>query len=258
MRVTIDTGTRTLVVEEGGHERRLELYSTEAFSLVSRLWVTTGWSLKYPYGFSWLGRPIIQLPEDLIVIQEALHRVRPDVLIETGVAHGGSLIFYASLFKAMGRGRVVGVDIEIRPHNRTAIEEHELAPLVTLVEGSSVDRGVVDRVAALVEPGETVLVVLDSDHSRAHVLGELEAYAPLVTPGSYIVATDGVMQWLADVPRGRPEWLDDNPSSAVTDFLGSHPEFELEDPPPFVFNEGPITERVTHWPQAYLRRRADS
>jgi cephalosporin hydroxylase len=161
------------------------------------------------------------------------------------VAHGGSLVFYASILKAMGRGRVIGVDIEIRPHNRKAIEGHELKPLITLVEGSSTDPGIVAQVKALVKPGETVLVVLDSDHSKAHVTGELNAYAPLVTPGSYIVATDGVMQFLDDVPRGMPNWKHDNPTAAAAEFAASHPEFVLEEPP-FPFNEGP---------GAYLRKR---
>jgi len=182
-----------------------------------------------------------------------LYRVRPDVVIETGVAHGGSLIFYASLFKAMGAGRVVGVDIEIRPHNRKAIEAHELSPLITLVEGSSTAPETLTQVKDLIKPGDKVLVLLDSNHSYAHVAEELEAYAPLVTQGSYIVATDGLMEFLDDVPRGNPEWRTDNPKAASEDFAKQHPEFVLE-VPPFPFNEGSISEPITHWPSAYLRR----
>jgi len=210
--------------------------------------------MKYPYTFSWLGRPVIQLPEDMITVQEVIYRVKPDVIIETGVAHGGSLVFSASLCRAIGRGRVIGVDIEIRPHNRIAIEAHELFDLIELVEGSSVAPEIVADVAGRVAPGDTVLVILDSNHSYAHVLAELEAYAPMVTSGSYIVATDGVMQWLADVPRGEAGWDTDNPTEAARDFLAEHPEFVLEDPPPFVFNESELTERITHWPGSYLRR----
>src|SRR5690606_19131155 len=145
---------------------------------------------KYVYGFSWMGRPIIQLPEDMIRIQEVVYRLKPDVIVETGVAHGGSLIFYASLCKAMERGRVIGIDIEIRPHNRKAIEAHELAGFITLVEGSSTDPAIVQEVKSLVAPGETAIVILDSNHSKQHVLDELEAYADLVSVGSYIVACD--------------------------------------------------------------------
>lgn len=253
MKLTIDTDKKTLTTEQGGRAEELPLYSPRAFSALSDTWVKVGWGLKYTYGFAWMGRPMIQLPDDMIRIQEVVYRVRPDVLIETGVAHGGSLIFYASLFKAMGKGRVVGVDIEIRPHNRKAIEAHELSPLITLVEGSSVASDTVKKVNALVKPGETVLVILDSNHTKRHVAAELDAYAPLVSAGSYIVATDGVMSLVADAPGGHPEWVQDNPTVAAAEFAQAHPEFALEEPP-FPFNEGQITERVTHWPGAYLRR----
>ncbi|MDQ6740108.1 MAG: cephalosporin hydroxylase family protein, partial [Actinomycetota bacterium] len=196
---------------------------------------------------------IIQLPEDLIRVQEAIYQVRPDVIIETGVAHGGSLIFYASLFKVLGHGRVIGVDIEIRPHNRAALEAHELFPLLTLVEGSSTDPAIVARVKSLVRPGEVVLVILDSNHTRAHVRAELEAYYKVVTPGSYLVATDGIMGDLADVPRGKPEWVWDNPTAAAADFAAAHPEFVLEQPS-WSFNESDLRANVTHWPGAWLRR----
>ncbi len=129
MKLTIDTDTKRLVQESDGRREEFALYSKEAFELISHQWLKVGWNQKYPYTFSWMGRPIIQLPEDMIRAQEAVYRVKPDVLIETGVAHGGSLIFYASLFKAMGKGRVIGVDIEIRSHNRKAIEGHELFPM---------------------------------------------------------------------------------------------------------------------------------
>jgi len=153
----------------------------------------------------------------------------------------------------MERGRVVGIDIEIRPHNRKAIEAHELKPLITLVEGSSVDPAIVAEVKALVRPGETVLVLLDSNHTRAHVQAELEVYHDLVTPGSYIVATDGVMQDVADVPRGTPGWDRDNPAVAAREFAAAHPQFRIEQPP-WQFRESELTGNVTHWPDAYLLR----
>jgi cephalosporin hydroxylase len=255
VKISVDTDNAVVALEDADGSRTVDLYSPEGFAAVSRLWVTTGWGVKYTYGCSWMGRPILPLPEDMVVIQEVLYRVRPDVVIETGVAHGGSLVFYASLFAAMGHGRVIGIDIEVRPHNRTAIEEHPLSHLITLVEGSSVDSSTVDQVASLVQPGETVLVLLDSNHTRDHVLAELDAYAPMVTPGSYIVSTDGVMEWLEGVPGAGESYPTDNPKRAVEAWLPNHPEFELEEPPPFVFNESGITDRVTHWPTAYLRRR---
>ena len=253
MKILIDTAEATLHVEDAGAARDLPLYGREAFELLSRVWLKVGWNEKYPYTFSWFGRPIIQLPEDIVRAQEVIYRVRPDVIVETGVAHGGSLVFYASLCKAMNRGRVIGIDIEIRKHNRTAIEAHEMKPLITLIEGSSVAPEIVEQVRASIQPGETVLVLLDSNHTKAHVAAELEAYSGLVTPGSYIVATDGSMQFLDDVPRGRPDWKDDHPSAAAIEFAARHPEFVLEQPA-WPFNESELRENVTHWPSAWLRR----
>lgn len=254
MRVTADTARGRIVIEVDGERQEHELYSEAGFAALSRLWVKVGWSMKYQYGFAWMGRPVIQLPEDLVRVQEAIYAVKPTVIVETGVAHGGSLVFYASLFRAMGTpGRVIGVDVEIRPHNRRAIEAHELAPAITLVEGSSVDPAIVERVRSLLRPDDRVMVLLDSNHTRAHVVAELEAYAPLVSVGSYVVATDGIMADLADVPRGDPSWRDDNPMAAAASFAAQHPEFALADPPQ-PFNESPLHLRITHWPGAWLRR----
>ncbi len=138
MRLTINTDARTLTVADGAGEQSLPLYGREAFERLSREWVRVGWALKYSYQFAWLGRPIIQMPEDMVRTQEAVFGVRPDVIVETGVAHGGSLVFYASLCQLLGRGRVVGVDVTIRPENRRAVEAHALAHRITLVEGDSV------------------------------------------------------------------------------------------------------------------------
>jgi cephalosporin hydroxylase len=254
MKLTIDTHAQTLTQESGSERSSWPLYSKEAFERISREWLRVGWNQRYAYTFTWMGRPVIQLPEDLVRAQEVLYRVRPDVLVETGVAHGGSLIFYASLFKAMGRGRVIGVDVEIRPHNRQAIESHELFPLITLVEGSSIAPEVVARVKSLVRPGETVAVILDSKHTRTYVLAELEAYHDLVTPGSYLVATDGCMRDLHDLPRGEREWQWDHPAAAASAFLDRHPEF-VRKQPAWPFNESELDQNVTHWPDAWLLRR---
>lgn len=253
MRLTLDTDARTLTLTDAGGTRELPLYSREAFEALSRQWVRVGWNQKYQYSFSWMGRPVIQLPEDMLRMQEVICALRPDLIIETGVAHGGSLVFYASLCKAMDHGRVVGVDIEIRPHNRAAIESHPLAGWITLIEGSSTDPQVVDRVRRQVAPGERCLVILDSNHSHAHVQAELEAYAGLVAPGSYIVATDGIMADLADVPRGQPGWTEDHPARAAREFAARHPEFRIVQPP-WPFNESELKANITHWPDAWLLR----
>ena len=254
MRITVDTEARRLTVEDGGAPRELDLYTPEAFDVLSRQWVRVGWAQRYSYGFTWLGRPVIQLPEDLIRTQEVIWRTRPDVIVETGVAHGGSLIFYASLFEMMGGGQVIGVDIEIRPHNRAAIEAHPLAGRIALVEGSSTDRGVVDRVRAAIPEGSRVMVLLDSDHSKAHVRAELDAYASLVTSGCYLVATDGIMFDLHDVPGGRPDWTWNHATAAAAEFAAEREDFVLE-VPPRPFQEGTIETPVTYWPGGWLRRR---
>lgn len=253
MKLILDTQSKTLTLDEAGQSRVLDLYSKEAFEAISRQWVRVGWNQKYQYTFSWMGRPIIQLPEDMVRMQEVIFQLKPDVIIETGVAHGGSLIFYSSLCKAMGKGRVIGIDIEIRPHNRAAIEAHPLSDRITLIEGSSTAPEIVAQAKALVKPGEMVLVILDSNHTYAHVHDELEAYAELVSPGSYIVATDGIMYDLADVPRGVPGWTTDNPTFAARDFAAKHPEFVIEQPA-WPFNESSLEHNITHWPGAWLKR----
>lgn len=254
MRITIDTVTKELVVSDKGSDRRLELYSRDAFEFISDLWLKTSWNQKYSYTFTWLGRPIIQHPEDLVRFQEVIWTVKPDVIVETGVAHGGSLILSASLLRAMNHGRkVIGVDIEIRPHNRAAIEAHVLASMITLVEGDSVSPATLAKVRDLIQPTDKVLVVLDSNHTKAHVAAELEAYHRLVTVDSYIVATDGIMRDVSDTPLGATSWRDDNPARAAEEFAASHAEFRLE-PPSWLFNESALRKPITAWPSAWLRR----
>jgi cephalosporin hydroxylase len=255
MQIQIDTDKKQLSVTEGGVPRTLDLYSKEAFDLLSELWLKTSWVQKYSYTFTWMGRPIIQHPEDVVRLQEVIYTVRPDVIIETGVAHAGSLILSASLMKAMGKGRVVvGVDIEIRPGNRKAIEAHELFPMIRLIEGDSTAPGIVAQAASHIRPGDTVMVILDSNHSREHVRKELEAYHSLVTKGSYIVATDGIMQDLSDAPRGEPGWKTDNPAQAARDFAAKHPDFVLEQPK-WRFNESELDKVITGWPDAWLKKK---
>lgn len=251
--IKIDLEKSTVSVEDGEGSKTFALSSPEAFSIVSEAWLRCGWDAKYVYTFSWLGRPIIQLPEDLLRIQEVIYQTKPDVIIETGIAHGGSLIFYASLCKAMNRGRVIGIDIEIRSHNRKAIEEHELFSYITLIEGSSIDSEIVEQVKAEVKPGERTIVFLDSCHTKEHVSAELKAYSPLVSPASYIVAMDGIMEQVVGAPRTEPDWSWNNPRRAALEFVEQNPDFVIEEPG-FVFNESQLTERVTYWPNAFIKR----
>lgn len=227
--------------------------SPDAFSAVAAAYLRCGWDTKYVYSFTWLGRPIIQLPDDAFRMQELICAVQPDVIIETGIAHGGSAVFYASLCKLLERGRVIGVEVELRKHNREALDSHPLRPLITLIDGSSIDPATVSRVRNLIAPDETVLVLLDSRHTKEHVLAELSAYAPLVTKGSYIVVMDGIMQYLTGAPRSALDWAQNNPAAAAREFAAKHNDFELADPPP-PFNEGATTSRVTYCPDAFLKR----
>jgi cephalosporin hydroxylase len=254
--IKVDIEQGIVSVEEGGLTTTHRLDTPEAFRIISDVWLRAGWDNKHVYTFTWLGRPIIQLPEDMFRIQEVIHSVRPDVIVETGVAHGGSLVFYASLCKAMECGRVIGVDVEIRPHNRAAIESHILRPLITLVEGSSIEPSVVENVRSQIAPGARVMVMLDSCHTKEHVLAELEAYSGFVSPGSYIVAMDGIMEKVVGGPRTQPDWSWNNPRQASLEFVRTHPEFTIEEPA-FAFNESNISERVTYWPSAFIRRLAN-
>lgn len=240
----------SLVIKDG---KQYDIGSPEAFKIISDAWIRSGWDTKYVYSFAWMGRPVIQLPEDMIRIQEVIFDIKPDVIIETGIAHGGSLIFYASLCKAMEKGRIVGVDIEIRPHNRHAIESHFLSPYISMIEGSSIDAGIVGQVGQHVKEDDKVLVLLDSNHSYEHVLDELRMYSGFVSVGSYIVATDGIMEYVVGAPRSSPDWNTNNPKKAAEDFVKENPDFIIEEPK-FPFNEGQITERVTYWPSAYIKR----
>lgn len=235
-------------------EELIAFGSKEGFKVISDLWLMSGWESKYVYSFSWMGRPVIQLPDDMMRIQEVIYAIQPDVIIETGIAHGGSLIYYASLCKIMEKGRVIGIDIEIRPHNRKAIEEHFLyKDYITMIEGSSVDEKIVHQVKNLIKPGEKVLVILDSNHTKEHVLKELEAYSPLVSVGSYIVATDGIMKLVTGLQRTTPDFEWDNPQNAALEFVEKNKNFKIRSPR-FPFNESIVDEPVTYWPNGYIRR----
>lgn len=204
---------------------------------------------KYMNNFSWLGRPLIQLPMDAMAMQEIIWAVKPDLVIETGVAHGGSLMLSASMLQMIGRGEVLGIDIEIRPHNRREIESHPLAHRISLIEGSSVDPEVVAQVHARARGKSRALVCLDSNHTHAHVLAELKAYAGLVSVGSYCVVFDTFVEDMPDdyVWTDRPWGKGNNPKTAIHAWIKDHPEFEID---------RSVEDRilVTSAPDGFLRR----
>ena len=198
------------------------------FCRLSRAWMDRAQKLRYSYHFQWMGRPIIQYPTDIMAMQELIWSVQPDLLIETGVARGGSLVFYASMFQLIGRGEVLGIDIDIRPHNREAIESHPMAGRIRMIEGSSIDPALFAQVEEMARDRK-VMVVLDSSHTRGHVLAELELYAPLVSVGSYCVVMDTVVEDMPpDLFGDRPWHPGNSPKNAVHDYLARHPEFEID------------------------------
>lgn len=200
---------------------------------------------NYSYNFEFAGRPIIQLPQDMVALQELIWQVKPDLIIETGIAHGGSLILSASMLSLLDycdaveqgtmldptspRRRVLGLDIDIRAHNRAAIEAHPMANRIDMLEGSSIDPDIIAKVQDIARGSERVLVCLDSNHAHEHVLGELEAYAPLVSQGSYCVVFDTLIEDMpADMFPDRPWGPGDSPKTAVWEYLKTHPEFEID------------------------------
>lgn len=183
---------------------------------------------KYTYHFSWMGRPIIQLPQDMMAMQELIWRIKPDLVIECGIAHGGSIIYYASLLELQGHGEVLGIDRDIRAHNREAIESHPMIKRISMIEGSSLDPAVVEQVRQAAA-GKKIIVVLDSNHTHEHVLEELRLYAPLVSVDSYCVVMDTVVEDMpADAFPDRPWGPGDNPKTAVWAYLKENADFEID------------------------------
>ncbi len=245
-------------------QRIAEAAGNEALRAATAQFMSASIASKYSYNFSWLGRPIIQYPQDMVAMQELIWTVKPDLIIETGIAHGGSLILSASMLAlldlcdaietgavldpAKPARKVLAVDIDIRSHNCAAIEVHPMASRIQMIQGSSIDQAVVDQVRAISGNYKRVLVCLDSNHTHAHVLAELQAYAPLVTPGSYCVVFDTIVE---DLPKElsfeRPWGPGDNPKTAIREYLRANPGFQVD---------GSIQEKlqITVAPEGFLRR----
>jgi cephalosporin hydroxylase len=184
---------------------------------------------RYSYNFTWLGRPIIQYPQDIIAIQEIIYEVQPDLIIETGIAHGGSLILHASICELIGKGEVLGVDIDIREHNKAEILQHRMSKRISMIQGSSIDPVIIKQVADRAKGKEKVLVILDSNHTHGHVLEEIKAYASLVTKGSYLLVFDTVVEDLADdIYENRPWSVGNNPKTAVFEFMKTNNDFIID------------------------------
>ena len=231
---------------------------------LSRIWLRDTLKHRYSYNFSWLGRPIIQYPQDMVALQELIWSIKPDLIVETGIAHGGSLILSASMLALLdmcdaiendqtldpqdSKRLVLGVDIDIRAHNRTAIEAHPMASRIKMIQGSSIDADVVSQVKSVAEGYQRIMVILDSNHTHEHVLAELEAYAPLVSDDSYCVVFDTVIEDLdAEHYPDRPWGPGDNPKTAVWEYVEKHPEFLID-------RDIQHKLQVTVAPDGFLRR----
>jgi cephalosporin hydroxylase len=196
-----------------------------------------------------MGRPIIQYPQDMVAMQEIIWDIKPDLIIETGIAHGGSLIYYASLLELMGHGEVLGIDIDIREHNKKEIESHPMFKRIKMIQGSSIDENIVEEVKKYTSGKEKIVVCLDSNHTHDHVLKELEYYSPLVSLNSYIVVFDTIVEDLPDgyFSQKRPWGIANNPKTAVHAFLNAHDNFEID----FSIDNKLL---ISVAPQGYLKR----
>lgn len=212
---------RAKAIEQMGNDSDLRQLSLQ--------WMIAADKYKYSYNFTWLGRPIIKLPGDIAVLQEVIWQTKPDLIIETGIAHGGSLILSASILDLIGRGVVLGIDIDIRPHNRSAIESHPLAHRIQMLEGSSTDSNIIEEVAKVASTKERVMVVLDSMHTHKHVLDELRIYSRFVTLGAHLILPDTFIEYF---PKGyyqnRPWDIGNNPMTAMRQFLTETDCFEID------------------------------
>jgi cephalosporin hydroxylase len=236
-------------------ERAAAIGNDPQLNALSGEWIGRAQELGYSYTFDWLGLPIIQYPQDVVAMQELVWSIKPDLIIETGIARGGSAIFYASLLElnaicgGPADARLVAVDIDIREHNRRAIEQHPLSRRITMIQGSSIADDIVAQVRAHADGKARVLVCLDSNHTHDHVLGELRAYAPLVTPGSYCVVFDTLIEDLPEQSIGERHWgKGDNPLTAVRAFLAENEHFEID-----ALRHGKL--QVTVAREGYLRRK---
>ncbi len=207
-----------------------EMYKDLEFRKKSQEWFEKSFKYEYSYHFSWLGRPIIQYPQDILAIQEIIWKIKPDLIIETGIAHGGSLILSASILELIGKGEVLGIDIDIRKHNKEEIEKHFLYKRITMIEGSSINKKIIKKVHEFAKEKKKIMVILDSNHTHNHVLKELIAYAPLVSKGSYLIVFDTIIQ---DIPeeftKNRPWNNNSNPKTAVKQFLKNNTRFKIDE-----------------------------
>lgn len=230
-------------------ENRIDSYrNNDALKVAATQFNVESNKAQYSYNFSWMGRPIIQYPQDMIAMQEIIWQLKPDLIIETGIAHGGSLVYYASILELIGKGEILGIDIDIRDHNRKEIERHPMYKRIRMLQGSSIIQDTVKEVRKIAEGKKTILVSLDSNHTHQHVLDELNFYAEFVTPGSYMVVFDTIVEDLPDNYLPNRAWSKgNNPKTAVWEFLKQNPNFEID-------NSIDSKLLISVAPEGYLKR----
>lgn len=235
--------------QEERHKAILEMGKDKEFRKMSLDWILKSNEHKYGFNFTWMGRPVIQFPNDMFIIQQLIWQIKPDLIIETGIAHGGSIIFSASMLELVGGdGQVVGIDVDIRTHNRIEIEEHPMFKRIEMIEGSSTDEEVINQVYKIADNKKSIMVFLDSNHSHKHVLGEMNVYGKLVNVGSYMVVFDTCIELF---PKGycsdRPWDVGDNPMTAIDAFMKNNNTFIRDE----LLNSKAI---ITAAPDGYLRK----
>lgn len=234
--------------EKEKQENICKLGMNDKLQIESKKWLEEVSKFKYSYNFTWMGRPIIQFPQDMIALQEIIWNVKPDLIIETGIARGGSLIFYASLLELIGEnGKVLGIDLDIREHNKIEIERHPMHKRIAMIQGSSIDESTANTVHSYAKDKKRILVLLDSNHTHEHVLKEMHLYSPLVTKGSYMIVCDTIIEDMSeDFFPDRPWGKGNNPKTAVKEFLKNNDRFVIDKE---IENKLLITEH----PDGYLK-----
>lgn len=216
---------------ENRNTKNIKLMSNDkTLNEASKSWFNKGYKYEYSYHFTWLGRPIIQYPQDILAIQEIIWKVKPDLIIETGIAHGGSLILSASILELLGNGHVLGIDIDIRKDNKNEIEKHPMFKRITMIQGSSIDKKIIKKVHEFSKNKKKIMIILDSNHTHKHVLEELKAYSSLVTKNSYLIVFDTIVEDLPEelIIKQRPWGIGNNPKTAVHEFLKKNKRFKID------------------------------
>jgi len=252
MKFLINSDIKKITVFRENKSNFFNLYSSKAFKIISNFWLEYIWNQKYTYRFTWLGFPIIQLPDDIINIQELIFKERPDYVVETGVAHGGSIIFYASLLKILNKGKVIGIEKEFKKKNLDKLKKNFLKKYFELIESDSTNKDLIRKLKRRLD-GKKVIIILDSNHSYHHVFKELNLYSEIIKKGSYIIVTDGIIDVMKFAPRRIKYQKNYGPLKAINEFLLENNKFKKIQPIN-LFNESKVFKNISHWPDGWLKK----